>query len=199
VDSLALLEGAYADAESPDFVERTQSVDVGTYLPDDLLVKVDIAAMCHALEARSPFLDHELATFAAQLPRQYKLRGRTAKYLLKRAMRAHLPEAILHRDKQGFGVPVGSWFRGQLRSLAEDLLLDRRTLDRGLLDGTGVSRLLAEHWSGERDQGQRIWQLVVLELWFRTYLDRPRSALTGPLGDLSVREVARSSSSALVS
>jgi asparagine synthase (glutamine-hydrolysing) len=198
VDSLALLERAYADADSPDFVERTQSVDVGTYLPDDLLVKVDIATMCHALEARSPFLDHELATFAARLPRRYKLHGRTAKHLLKRAMRAQLPRDILHRGKQGFGVPVGSWFRGQLRSLAEDLLLDRQSLGRGLLDETGVRRLLAEHWSGGRDHGQRIWQLVVLELWFRTYLDRPRSALTGPLGDLSVGELAPSSSPARV-
>ena len=185
VDSLNLLEGAYDAADSEDFVERTQFVDIQTYLPDDLLVKMDIATMMHSLEARSPFLDHALAEFAAGLPAEYKLRGRTSKYILRRAMRSHLPESILRRGKQGFGVPVGRWFRGELRSVAYDLLLEPRTLSRGILDGEAVRRLLTEHWSGGADHGQRIWALLFLEIWFRTYLDRPRAALTGPLADIA--------------
>ncbi len=185
VDSLDLLDEAYAGAESPDFVERTQCVDVQSYLPDDLLVKVDVATMSHSLEGRSPFLDHVLADFVARLPINHKLRGRTTKYLLRRAMRERLPRGILRRDKQGFGVPVGRWFRHQLRPVAKDLLLDPGALSRGLLEGRAVEALLEQHSSGRADHGQRIWQLICLELWFRSYLDRPREALAGPLADIS--------------
>jgi len=184
VDSLALLEQAYAAADSPDFVERTQFVDVQTYLPDDLLVKVDVAAMLHALEGRSPFLDHELAEFAARLPADYKLRGQTSKYILKRALRDYLPESILHREKQGFAMPVGRWFRHELRPVAYDVLLDPRTLQRGMLDGDAVRALLDEHVAGLVNHGYRIWELLFLELWFRTYVDRPRAELTSPAGSL---------------
>jgi asparagine synthase (glutamine-hydrolysing) len=180
MDSLTLLEKAYATADSPNFVERTQFVDIQTYLPDDLLVKVDIATMIHSLEGRSPFLDHELAEFAARLPAGYKLRGRTSKYILKQALRNYLPESILHRDKQGFGMPVGRWFRRELRSVAYDVLLDPHTLQRGILDGDAVRALLDEHVSGQVNHGYRIWQLLFLELWFRTYVDRSRTKLTGP-------------------
>jgi len=184
IDSLVLLEQAYAAADSPDFVERTQFVDVHTYLPDDLLVKVDVATMIHSLEGRSPFLDHEVAEFAARLPPEYKLRGRTSKYILKRAMRNHLPDSILHRDKQGFAMPVGRWFRHELRPVAYDVLLDPRTLQRGILEGSAVHALLDEHVSGQVNHGYRIWELVFLELWFRTYVDRPRAMLSGPAEEI---------------
>jgi len=180
VDSLNIIEQFYAAADSPDFVERTQFVDVHTYLPDDLLVKVDIATMIHSLESRSPFLDHRLAEFAARLPANYKLRGRTSKYILKHALRNHLPASILHRDKQGFGMPVGRWFRRELRQVAYDVLLAPRTLQRGILDGDGARALLDEHVSGQVNHGYRIWELLFLELWFRTYIDRPRAELIGP-------------------
>ena len=180
LDSLTLIEQTYAQADSPDFVERTQFVDVHTYLPDDLLVKVDIATMIHSLEGRSPFLDHKLAEFAARLPVGYKLRGRTHKHILKRALCNHLPESILYRDKQGFGVPLGHWFRHKLQSVAYDILLDTRTLQRGILDGEAVKTLMDEHTLGQINHGYRIWELLCLELWFRTYIDRPRAELTGP-------------------
>jgi asparagine synthase (glutamine-hydrolysing) len=186
LDSLALIEAAYQQADSQDFVEQTQSVDIATYLPDDLLVKVDIASMMHGLECRSPFLDHQVAEFAAHLPAHFKLRGRTGKYLLRKAMAGYLPARILRRGKQGFGVPVGRWFRRQLRPLAYEVLLDPRSADRGILDPAAVSRLLEQHATGRADHGQRIWQLLFLELWFRTYLDRPRAAVTGPLASLPV-------------
>ncbi len=181
VDSLALLEPRYERADTRDPAERAQAMDVETYLPDDLLVKADVATMANSLEGRSPFLDHRVAEFAARLPADQKLRGRQTKCVLRQAMRPHLPEAVLHRGKQGFGVPMGAWFRGQLRSFAQDVLLDRQTRERGLLDPVAVGQLLEEHLSGRADHGERIWQLLWLEVWFRTYVDRPRAELTGPL------------------
>ncbi len=180
IDSLELLEAAYAAADSPDLVESAQYADIHTYLPDDLLVKADIATMLHSIEGRSPFLDHELAEFAARLPLHFKLRGQTSKYLLRRAMRDYLPPAILRRGKQGFGLPIGRWFRRDLRPLAHDLLLDPRTLGRGILDGEAVRTMLAQHATAQVNHGYRIWQLVCLELWFRTYVDRPRATLNSP-------------------
>ena len=154
--------------------------DIRTYLPDDLMVKVDIATMVHSLEGRSPFLDHRLAEFAARLPVHYKLRGRRGKYILRKAMEKHLPRKILSRAKYGFSVPIGRWFRGELQSVAYDVLLDRRTLDRGIFTGQAMRRLLDEHVSGRFNHGANIWKLLVLELWFRTYADRSRSELVGP-------------------
>ena len=180
VDSLTLLEQACATADSSDFLDRTLSADVSTYLPDDLMVKVDIATMVHSLEGRSPFLDHNLAEFAARLPSNYKLRGRTGKYILKQALRDHLPKSILHRDKQGFALPIGRWFRRELRPVAYNVLLDPHTLARGMFDGGAVRTMLDEHVSGRLNHRYRIWELLMLELWFRTYIDRPRAALTGP-------------------
>lgn len=177
VDSLDLLEDAYKLADSDDFVERTQFVDNSLYLPDDLLVKVDIATMIHSLEGRSPFLDHKLAEFAAQLPIHYKLKGRQSKYLLKKTLQNHLPSSILYRDKQGFGVPVGRWFRGELRQVAYDVLLDSRTVNRNICNPNTVKILLDQHVSGQVNNWSKIWQLLVLELWFRSYVDRPRNDL----------------------
>jgi len=180
IDSLTLLEQAYAAADSPDFLDRTQFADVTIYLPDDLLVKVDIAAMIHSIEGRSPFLDHHVAEFAARLPASYKLHGWVGKYILKRALRNHLPKSILHRGKQGFALPIGRWFRHELRQVAYDVLLDLHTLARGIFDGRAVRTMLDEHVSGRINHRYRIWELLVLELWFRTYIDRPCTALTGP-------------------
>lgn len=181
IDSLTWLEQAYAAADSPDFLDRTLFADVITYLPDDLLVKVDIATMIHSLEGRSPFLDHHVAQFAARLPSGYKLRGLTSKYILKKALRDHLPKSILHRGKQGFALPIGRWFRHELRQVAYDVLLDPRTLARGIFDSRAVRTMLDEHVSGRINHRHRIWMLLVLELWFRTYIDRPRTALVSPI------------------
>jgi len=180
IDSLTLLERACAAADSPDLLDRLQFADATVYLPDDLLVKVDIATMIHSLEGRSPFLDHHLAEFAARLPASYRLHGRTGKYILKQALRDHLPKDILQRDKQGFALPIGRWFRHELRPVAYDVLLDPRSLARGILNGRAVRTMLDEHVSGRVNHRQRIWELLMLELWFRTYIDRPRTALTGP-------------------
>jgi asparagine synthase (glutamine-hydrolysing) len=167
---------------SPDageaLVSRLLNADVQTYLPDDLLVKMDIATMAHSLEVRSPFLDHVMMEFAASLPPALKLRGLTTKRLLKDAMRAWLPDHILDRPKMGFSVPVSAWFRGPLRELPSDVLLDPRATERGIFRPAEVRRLIDAHRSGTEEHGARIWALLQLELWLRTYLD---GEVSGPL------------------
>src|SRR5438445_10551948 len=127
------------------------SVDVRSYLPYDLLVKVDITSMANSLEARSPFLDHEVMEFAARLPVQFKLRGRNAKYLLKRAFADLLPPENVHRRKMGFGVPVGQWFLGPLRELLDDVLLSDRSFGRGYFQPAEVKRLVSQHQAAQAD------------------------------------------------
>lgn len=180
IDPLGRLEAAYARVAERAPLDRALSADVEMYLPDDLLVKMDIATMVHSMEARSPFLDHKLAEFAARLPADFKLRGRTRKYILKKALAKHLPRRILNRGKYGFGAPVGRWFKSEMRAVASDVLLGERAAARGILSPAGVKRLLERHATGGVNHGYRIWQLVMLELWFRTYVDRPRKELAGP-------------------
>lgn len=151
------------------------SLSFTTFLPDDLLTKVDLATMRFSLEGRSPFLDHHLLEFAAQLPVGWKLRGLTTKRILKDAVRGLLPAAILDRPKQGFELPVNQWFRDPLADWARSILLDDRTLRRGYFRSAGLERLLTEQRTGRARHGQRIWTLICLELWHRAFLDgQPR-------------------------
>jgi asparagine synthase (glutamine-hydrolysing) len=176
VDSLALLDAAYAESDAPTFLDATLHADVQRYLPDDLLVKMDIASMAHSLEVRSPFLDHRVVEFAAALPPGLKLRGLTAKYLLKRITRGLLPEPIRRRPKMGFGVPIDHWFRHELRELAYDVLLDGRACQRGYFRPDVVRRYLDEHARGRAHHHARLWSLLVLELWHRAFVDRRPAA-----------------------
>ncbi len=105
--------------EAPDFIDATMLVDINSYLPEDLLVKMDIVTMAHSLEARSPFLDHHFMEFAARIPSHLKVRGRETKYLLRKALTGLLPREVLTRGKMGFGVPIGRWFRRELRGLGQ--------------------------------------------------------------------------------
>ncbi len=171
-DPMALFERAYAASDALDFVDATMDVDVNTYLPDDLLVKIDIATMAHALEARSPFLDHELMEFAASLPSQLKLKGLSTKRILKRAVRSLLPAEILNRPKRGFGVPLDDWFRHDLRDFVTELLGSQAFRQRGYFDQRFVDRLLAEHLAGRRKWHHQLWNLTVFELWHRTFVDK---------------------------
>jgi asparagine synthase (glutamine-hydrolysing) len=175
-DSLALLDRAYEASDAPTFLERTVHADVQTYLPDDLLVKMDIASMAHSLEVRSPFLDHEVMAFAASLPPGLKLRGLMPKDILRRAMRGVLPDPVLRRRKMGFGVPIDHWFRHELRDLAHDALLSARARARGHLRPEVVRRYLDEHLAGHAHHHYRLWSLLILELWHRTFLDAPAPA-----------------------
>ncbi len=170
-DALEVLLRAYRESDAPDFIDATLGVDAALYLPDDLLVKVDIASMAHSLEARSPFLDHEFMEFAATIPSDLKLRGRTKKYILKRALADLLPEEILHRPKMGFGVPIDHWLRHELRDVAYDTLLGARSMERGYFRRETVLRLLDEHVQGMANWHYLLWTLLMLELWHRTYVD----------------------------
>ena len=149
-----------------------QLIDIATYLPGDILFKADIASMANSLELRSPLLDHDLAEIALGLPDELKLHRGTGKVALREAFAPDLPAAILARGKAGFGVPVGRWFRDDLRELATDLLLDTTASSRGLFRREGVAALLADHAAGRADHGERIWALVMLELWQRQYVER---------------------------
>ena len=153
-------------------VNRYLDVDTATYLPGDLLLKVDRMSMAHALEVRSPLLDHEVHEFAARMPARLKLcRGET-KWLLKQlARRRGLPEHLVTRAKKGFGIPVGQWFRGELRPWIEGVLRDPCTRGRGWFDGSEIDRLLDTHLSGSDDHTPRLWNLAMLELWQREWID----------------------------
>jgi asparagine synthase (glutamine-hydrolysing) len=180
LDSRDYLRDAFARSDARDDLDRLLYADTVTYLPGDLLVKMDRTSMAHSLEARSPFLDHKVLELAAGLPPRMKLRGSVSKYILKKAVAGMLPKDILNRGKQGFGVPLGAWLRGELKGLAYEILLDTRAVSRGYFNKSAVRGLLDEHQIGRIDHSHRIWALLMLELWHRTFIDRPdiRSAIT---------------------
>ncbi len=142
-----------------------------TYLPNDLLVKVDIASMAVSLEARSPFLDHHVIEFAASLPENLKVRGLTTKYLLKRVLKKLLPSENLTRRKMGFGVPIGNWFRNRMQPFLRETLLSEKALNRGLFNTPEIRRLVEQHTRSERDYSPQLWTLLMLELWFERFID----------------------------
>jgi len=172
IDSVDLIVNWYAKADASAFLDKTLFVDIMSYLPDDLLVKVDIASMANSLEARSPFLDHKLMEFAAALPPHLKLNGVQSKYLLKKAFSSLLPRTVLYRKKMGFGVPIDRWLRGQLKELTYQILLEKRTVERGLFKQQAVRMLIDEHMSKRADNSYRIWSLLFLELWYRMFIDK---------------------------
>jgi asparagine synthase (glutamine-hydrolysing) len=158
-------------ASGADVLDTMLEVDATTYLPGDLITKIDIATMAHGLEARSPLLDHELMEFAASIPAGFKVRGREKKWILREALRGWLPDDILDRPKQGFTVPVGTWFRNELHEQLTDVLLDRETLGRGYFRPDAVQSLIARHRDGVADESKRLWALFMLELWHREFVD----------------------------
>jgi asparagine synthase (glutamine-hydrolysing) len=171
-DPADFILAAYDECPSRDFVTRTTSADVLTYLPCDILNKVDIASMAYGLEARCPLLDHEVVDLAAGMPIEWKMhRGRGKKILIE-TFSDLLPPAIQTRSKMGFGVPLDHWFRGELQPLLKEVLLDRRSLDRGLFRPQAVAQLVEEHIASRWDHSYRLWSLLVLELWQQKFLDR---------------------------
>jgi asparagine synthase (glutamine-hydrolysing) len=159
-------------AGTPDYLSTLQYIDLHHYLPEDILTKVDRTSMLVSLEARVPLLDHVLLEYVAAIPPALKLKAGVGKYILKRAMADHLPPEVLARRKMGFGVPLGSWFRGELREFARDLLTDSRACERGIIRPEAPGRLLDAHLRGRRDCSAQIWSLICFELWCRTWLDR---------------------------
>jgi asparagine synthase (glutamine-hydrolysing) len=157
----------FDDASALDPVDAAMQVDVHSYLPDDLLVKVDIASMANSLEARAPLLDQEVMELAAALPSEFKLRGGYSKRILKAAFSDILPPENATRPKQGFGVPVGEWFRGPLRPLAGDTFLAPDAALARYLEPEAVRRCMDTHVAGTADNGYVLWNFLMLELWHR--------------------------------
>jgi asparagine synthase (glutamine-hydrolysing) len=180
-ESLApeVMRSAWGAHAGQHIVDALLEADVETFLPGDLLVKMDIATMAYGLEARSPFLDHELMEFAASLPAALKLSGREKKVVLRDAAAEWLPRDLLDRPKQGFGVPLARWLREDLREFAHDVLLDPASLDRGYFRRSAVEQLLRTHVEGREDLSSELWTLMCGELWHREFVDMPpRSAIT---------------------
>ena len=153
--------------------ERANLADIQSYLPYDLLVKVDIASMACSLEARSPLLDHKVLEFGARLPVEYKLKGSKGKQILRSAFSDLLPPENVNRRKAGFGVPIGEWFRGPMHEMLQSVLLSKSATIRSYLSGDEIDRLLREHISNRQDHTYRVWNLLMLELWHQQFNPSP--------------------------
>lgn len=171
-DTYSLIAQKFNEADTANKLDQTLYADFTTYLPDDLLVKVDIATMAIALEGRSPFLDHEFLELTAQIPFALKLKGANdKKYILKQALHGLVPPEVMYRPKMGFGVPIEHWFRGQMQSYVRDTLLSEKALKRGIFNPQAVKNLIDEHCQTRINHAHRLWALLTLELWFQEYFD----------------------------
>ncbi len=168
-DPQQFLAAAFASSRRRNPVTSTTLTNLVTYLPCDLMTKVDIASMAHGLECRQPFLDYRVVELAAQMPLRLKLHGGRGKWVLRQAFADLLPGPIRRRRKMGFGVPLDYWFRNELKDYTRQVLLDPQTLGRGYFRPEAVRRLLDEHQQGHFDHSARLWALLVLELWHRQW------------------------------
>ncbi len=173
----------FAHYHRPDWdpLRQITYLDLKTYLPGDILTKVDRMSMAHALEARVPLLDHKLVELAFRVPARYRMRHGRGKWLLHQVVDRRLPEAILHRPKRGFAIPLAHWLLGPQGERVRDTILSDRAAERGFLRRTGVERLWREHQVGRRDHSQRLWALYCLEVWFRAYCDQGASRVPAAL------------------
>ncbi|MCA1624708.1 MAG: asparagine synthase (glutamine-hydrolyzing) [Acidobacteria bacterium] len=170
-DSYKIFRNWFEKANGSGILGATLLADMMTYLPNDLLVKVDIASMAVSLEARSPFLDHNLIEFAASLPDNLKIKNFELKYLLKKIAAKLVPPEVVYRRKMGFGVPVSHWFRGEMKDFVKQILLSEKFARRGIANPQYVGKLIEEHTSGKQDHGWKLWILIMLELWFQKFID----------------------------
>lgn len=172
IDSYRIVADRFHESGSRSKAEQAVYADFSTYLPDDLMTKVDIDTMAVALEGRSPFLDHEMLELTAQIPFYLKLKGKNnKKYILKEALRGIIPDEVMFRKKMGFGIPIHDWFRTDLKNYAHDLLLSEKAISRRIFKKESVKKLLDTHCNTKVDFGYHIWALITLELWFREYFD----------------------------
>jgi asparagine synthase (glutamine-hydrolysing) len=166
-----LFQQLAAKVKTGNAVDRLLYIDSKTYLPGDILTKVDRMSMAVSLEARAPLLDHKLIDFVTKVPASLKLAGLETKHLLKRAVKDLVPDEILNRPKQGFGVPIQEWINQQLRSRIRETLSDTRTRQRGYINPQYLNVLLDEHEQGRRDHSMGLWALLMFELWHRQFVD----------------------------
>ena len=169
--SWTLLDEIMKSIPSADPITQAVTTDIQTYLPDDLLVKVDIASMAWSLEGRSPFLDHKFMELCAPIPSHEKIQGRQKKVILRSALRGTVPDEILDRPKKGFGVPIEHWFRGELYPYVREHLLDGRFAKRNIFQPKFVEQLVTRHARGRVSYAYQLWALLMLELWYEQYFD----------------------------
>ncbi len=183
-DEFEPLERAWSKSDGAPLLARVSHLDAVTYLPNDILMKVDRASMRVALEVRAPFLAPPVVELAFGLPDRYRMRGLTGKRLLRAAVSDLLPPSVLRRPKKGFGIPVAAWLNQSLRSLVHDVLAPATLREGGLFRPETVERLLREHAHGLADHRKPLWTLLVFELWRQHHLGRavaePRSASAVP-------------------
>ncbi|MCI5130888.1 MAG: hypothetical protein D3904_05050, partial [Candidatus Electrothrix sp. EH2] len=148
-----------------DPVARMMVLDSLTYLPDDILVKVDRAAMAVSLETRSPFLDRDLIKFAWSLPMEMKIRHGKSKWLLRQLVYKYVPRNLMERPKMGFGIPLDSWLRGPLREWAENLLTEERLRREGYLNPVYIRTAWQQHLAGQASYGYRLWSVLMFQAW----------------------------------
>lgn len=169
-DTYDIIASRFTESGSKNRTEQAVYADFATYLPEDLMAKVDIATMAVSLEGRSPFLDHELLELSAQIPFSLKLKGlNNKKYILKEALRGILPDEVMFRPKMGFGVPIDAWFRGELKDYAREKLLDGQLVKRNLFKRDAIEDILHSHTSTDINFSPHIWALLTLELWFEEF------------------------------
>lgn len=166
------VQRALTEAPTDEQLAQKLYADIRTTLVSEMLTKADRMTMAHGLEARVPFLDHKLVEWAFTVPGRHKLAEREGKLLIKQAMEAHLPRDILYRRKQGFNVPMPLWMRGGMREYVQDVLSPERVARRGLLDPQAVTGLLDRHFRGEEQAANKIYTLMMLELWHMAFIDR---------------------------
>ena len=160
----------------PEFERQAMYLDTITYLPNDILVKLDRATMAFGLEGRIPYLDPRVVEFAWRLPLQMKVRPNQGKWILRQVLHRYVPENLVERPKMGFGVPLDYWFRGELRDYIRDILLSQRHLERGYFRREAVEKLVENHVTGRVNAQYSIWNLLMLELWHRAQIDASTGA-----------------------
>ena len=157
-------------SDAKNVIEQMQYADINFYLAEDILTKVDRAAMAVSLETRAPFLDPRIGQFAASIPVEYKLKGKSGKLILKEAMKGLLPQEILHRPKKGFGIPIAEWLKGRLNPLLNEMLAPERLRSQGLFDSDYVQKLISEHETAKASHHKELWTLLVFQLWYDQFL-----------------------------
>ncbi len=171
LDIYELAKDLLVNCNAEDEIEQMQYLDMNLYLAEDILTKVDRASMAVSLEVRAPFLDHNVAEYAASLPSEYKLKGSVSKYILKKAVNGLLPKSITKRPKKGFGIPIGKWLKGTLNPLMHDLLSPDRLIIQDFFDYEYVQKLMREHEQGVANHYKQLWTLLVFQLWYDKFID----------------------------